>query len=63
MEPHTIGGRVAHSLGHQVTLLHANYVKPYVRRTKTDSADADALLQADRNPELFAIPTRVRVLH
>jgi len=51
-------GRVAHSSGHEVTLLHANYVKPYVRRTKTDSADADALLQADRNPELHRIPVK-----
>lgn len=50
--------RVAQSHGHQVTLLHARYVKPYVRRNKTDSADADALLQAIQDPELNPIPVK-----
>ena len=35
--------RFAVQHGHQVKLLHAHYVRPYVRRNKTDSADADAL--------------------
>eukprot|EP00752_Nemacystus_decipiens_P017190 g15399.t1 len=51
-------GRLAQSHGHKVTLLHANYVRPYVRRNKTDSADADALLQAVQNPELNPVPVK-----
>lgn len=51
-------GRFAQSQGHQVTLLHPNYVKPYVRRNKTDSADADALLRAVQDPELKPIPVK-----
>lgn len=51
-------GRTAHELGHQVTLLHAGYVKAYVRRNKTDAADADALIQAARDPDLKPVPVK-----
>lgn len=51
-------GRLAQHHGHQVTLLHANYVRPYVRRNKTDSADADALLQAVQDHELKPVPVK-----
>ncbi len=51
-------GRFAREQGHQVTLLHPNYVKPYVRRNKTDSADADALLRAVQDPELKPVPVK-----
>ena len=39
-------------LGIEVLLLHARYVKAYVRRNKTDAADAAALLQAARDEGL-----------
>jgi len=39
------------SLGHTVRLLPAHYVKPYVRRSKTDRADAGALIEAARCAE------------
>lgn len=32
-------GRTARQLGHDVKLLHAKYVKAYLRRTKTDAAE------------------------
>ena len=51
-------GRLAQSNGHQVKLLHAHYVRPYVRRDKTDAADADALLRADQDHELKPIPVK-----
>ena len=51
-------GRVALSCGHHVSLLHAAYVKPYVRRNKTDAADADALLQAKRDRQLHSIAVK-----
>ncbi|ANO53012.1 hypothetical protein BA177_15080 [Woeseia oceani] len=50
--------RVALQHGHQVKLLHARYVRPYVRRNKTDAADADALLQADQDRELKPVPVK-----
>ena len=50
--------RTAFDAGHEVVLLHPAYVKPYVRRNKTDAADADALVQASRDPELKPVPTK-----
>jgi hypothetical protein len=44
-------GRTAQSLGHEVKLLHAKYVKAYVRRTKTDAADALVLADNDMGLE------------
>ncbi len=41
--------RVARTHGHRVTLLPAQYVRPYVRRNKTDRTDAEALLEAVRS--------------
>jgi transposase len=41
--------RRARDLGHSVTLLPAQYVRPYVRRNKTDRTDAEALLEAVRS--------------
>jgi transposase len=41
--------RVARRCGHDVSLLPAQYVRPYVRRNKTDRTDADALLEAVRS--------------
>ena len=41
--------RVARRCGHQVSLLPAQYVRPYVRRNKTDRTDAEALLEAVRS--------------
>ena len=51
-------GRTAGEQGHRVTLLHAGYVKAYVRRNKTDAADADALIQAVRDPDLKPVPVK-----
>jgi transposase len=50
--------RTARQHGHRPCLLHAQYVRPYVRRNKTDAADADALVRARRDPELKAIPVK-----
>ena len=41
--------RTLMSLGHQVTLLPAQYVRPYVRRNNTDANDAMALDEAARH--------------
>lgn len=51
-------GREPKGYGHQVVLLNAHYVRPYVRRDKTDAADADALVEASRNADLKPIPIK-----
>ena len=33
-------------LGHEVKLIPPQYVKPYVKRNKTDAADAEAICEA-----------------
>ena len=50
-------------LGHEVKLLHAKFVKAFVRRTKTDAADADALILADRDESLHPIPVKPEERH
>ena len=45
-------------LGIEVTLLPAQYVRAYVRRNKTDSADAMALLEAAKAPDIR--PVRIK---
>ena len=39
-------------MGHQVKLIPAQYVKPFVRRSKTDANDAAAICDAARQPEM-----------
>ena len=51
-------GRVAQAHGHQVTLLPVQYVRPFVRRNKTDRADAEALVDAVRAERIPAVPVK-----
>lgn len=44
--------------GHSVELLPAQYVRRYVRRSKTDRADAAALIEAARCGEIRAVPVK-----
>lgn len=44
--------------GHAVELLPAQYVRRYVRRSKTDRADAAALIEAARCQEIRAVPVK-----
>ena len=44
--------------GHTVTLLPAQHVRPYVRRTITDRADAAGLLEGARCGTLRAVPVK-----
>ena len=39
-------------LGHEVRLMPAQYVKPYVKRSKTDRADAAAISEAVQRPSM-----------
>lgn len=44
--------------GHEVLLLPPTRVKPYVRRNKTDQADAKGLLEACRNEDIRPVPVK-----
>lgn len=45
-------GRVLGELGHDVKLIPAAYVKPFVKRNKTDARDAAAICVAARRPDM-----------
>jgi transposase len=45
-------GREIGKLGHTVRLMPANYVKPYVKRGKTDANDAEAICEAVTRPTM-----------
>lgn len=45
-------GRRLRALGHEVRLIPAAYVKPFVRRNKNDARDAEAICEAVRRPNL-----------
>lgn len=51
-------GRWLNGLGIEVRLLPAQYVRAYVKRNKTDAADAAALLEATRASDMR--PVRVK---
>jgi transposase len=45
-------GRVLQTLGHQVKLIAAQFVRPFVKTNKTDAADAQAIWEAAQRPEM-----------
>lgn len=45
-------------LGHEVRLMPAAYVKPYVKRGKTDRADAEAICEAVPRPTMRFVPVK-----
>jgi transposase len=55
--------------GHEVRLLPAQYVRPYVKRGKNDAADAEAICEAVTRPTMRFVPVKtpeqqsVMVLH
>jgi len=51
-------GRELTALGHEVRLMPAAYVKPYVKRGKTDRADAEAICEAVTRPTMRFVPVK-----
>ncbi len=45
-------GRALKALGHQVRLISAQFVRPFVKSNKTDAADAQAIWEAAQRPEM-----------
>src|SRR5690606_7196862 len=61
--------RTLRNLGHEVRLLPAQYVRPYVKTNKNDAADAEAICEAMTRPTMRFVPVKeedqqeVLVLH
>lgn len=50
--------RALRRLGHDVRLMPPAYVKPYVKRGKTDAADAEAICEAVTRPNMRFVPVK-----
>ncbi len=51
-------GRFARECGHEVRLIPPIYVKPFVRRQKNDAADAAAIAEAAKRPNMHFVPVK-----
>jgi transposase len=51
-------GRELEQLGHQVKLMPATYVKPYVKRNKNDARDAEGCCEAVSRPTMRFVPIK-----
>jgi transposase len=45
-------------MGHTVKLMHAKYVRPYVKTNKNDARDAEAICEAVGRPEMRFVPVK-----
>ena len=51
-------GRALREQGHDVRLMPAQYVKPYVKTNKNDSIDAEAIAEAVTRPTMRFVPIK-----
>jgi len=51
-------GRVLITLGHRVRLIPPQYVKPFVKRSKNDRIDAEAIAEAAQRPSMRFVPVK-----
>src|SRR5258708_38856431 len=50
--------RASHQQGHEVRLIPAQYVKPYVKTNKNDYVDAEAIAEAVGRPTMRFVPIK-----
>ena len=53
-----VWARQLSALGHEVRIMPPSYVKPYVKRGKTDAADAEAICEAVTRPTVRFVPVK-----
>ena len=51
-------GRLLRGMGHEVKLLPAQFVRPYVKTNKNDAADAEAICEAMTRPTMRFVPIK-----
>src|SRR3546814_14004166 len=51
-------GRLLRTIGHDVQLLPAQFVRPYVKSNKNDAADAEAICEAMTRPTMRFVPIK-----
>ena len=51
-------GRALREQGHEVRLMPAQYVKPYVQTNKSDYLDAEAIAEAVQRPSMRFVPIK-----
>jgi len=51
-------GRALREQGHEVRLIPAQYVKPYVKTNKSDYIDAEAIAEAVARPTMRFVPIK-----
>jgi len=51
-------GRLLTEMGHEVRLVSAAYVRPFVKRNKTDARDAEAICEAIQRPSMRFVPVK-----
>lgn len=51
-------GRIAQAAGHEVRLIPALYVKPFVKRHKNDALDAEAIVEAASRPSMRTVAVK-----
>src|SRR5215213_1815240 len=62
-------GRRVRDLGLEVRLIHARFVRPFVKGTKNDAQDAEAIREAALRPSMRFVPLKsqeqldIQVLH
>ena len=54
-------GRQIVALGHEVRLVPPVYVKPFVKRSKNDAADAEAITEAAQRPTMHFVAVKTEV--
>jgi transposase len=50
--------RELRALGHEVRLMPPQYVKAYIKRNKSDLADAEAICEAVKRPSMRFVPVK-----
>ena len=54
-------GRELSRIGHEVRLIPPAYVKPFVKRQKSDAADAEAICEASQRPTMRFVQIKSEV--